>query len=126
MIYTLPNMQIGLNKIIKGRSSTPLQKIINKIRRYRLCKLNKGYITKQVEMRFGDCLQCGRCCRLTYRCPFLVGLGSHIRCLIYHKGRPEQCRAFPIDNRDLMDVDFRCGYFFLNKDEIDAQPVNPS
>ena len=119
-------MQRNLNKITNRNSATPLKKIANKIRRYLLCKTDKGYITKQMEERFGDCLQCGRCCRLIYRCPFLMGSGSHIKCLIYHKGRPEQCRAFPIDNRDLMDVDFRCGYFFLKKEDIGVQPINPS
>lgn len=119
-------MERNLNKIMKRNSSTPFKKIANKARRYLLCKFDKEYIQKQMEVRFGDCLQCGRCCRLIWRCPFLVGSGSHIKCLIYHKGRPEQCRAFPVDNRDLMDVDFRCGYFFLNKEEIDAQTVNPS
>jgi hypothetical protein len=26
--------------------------------------------------------------------------------------RPKPCQAFPIDNRDLADVNFLCGYFF--------------
>ncbi|MBI5746610.1 MAG: hypothetical protein HZA13_06395 [Nitrospirae bacterium] len=120
MIYYHPIMQASLNRIIKSRSSTPVQKIANKIRRYLLCKTGNGYIEKQMAVRLGDCLQCGRCCRLIYRCPFLAGSGSNIRCLIYHKGRPDQCRAFPIDRRDLGDVDFRCGYFFLKKEEVDT------
>ena len=36
-------------------------------------------------------------------------------------GRPKQCEAFPIDPKDLHDVDFLCGYFF--NEEIDAKLI---
>jgi hypothetical protein len=29
-----------------------------------------------------------------------------------YEGRPKPCVAFPIDERDLADVNFQCGYFF--------------
>jgi len=77
-----------------------------------ICHFKRDYLHKSLSARQGDCLQCGKCCELLYRCPALVKRNGMTRCLIYHRGRPVQCRAFPIDIKDLADVNFECGYFF--------------
>jgi len=87
-------------------------KLTNKFRRLMICHFKRDYLQKSLSVRQGDCLQCGKCCELLYRCPALIKRNGMTRCLIYHRGRPMQCRAFPIDKKDLADVDFKCGYFF--------------
>ncbi|MEO0190907.1 MAG: hypothetical protein ABIL18_07995 [candidate division WOR-3 bacterium] len=89
-----------------------MRKLWNKLRRFYICHFRKEMLAYNLKRRRGACLQCGRCCKLVYRCPMLVGNGSTMRCLIYNTGRPQQCRVFPLDHADLADVNFRCGYFF--------------
>lgn len=90
--------------------------VCGKVRRYLLGKFYRKYITEREKERKGECLQCGNCCRLLFRCPFLVGSNGNIKCLIYnsHVFRPRSCRDFPIDPQDLADVKFQCGYHFSN------------
>ena len=105
-------------QFIRSRSSTVWTKIGHKARRFCLSWGRREYLEEQKRFRFGDCYQCGRCCKFVFRCPFLKEMGDdHSLCEIYHIGRPYQCAAFPLDQRDLADVDFHCGYFFLTKDE---------
>jgi len=61
------------------------------------------------DVREGACLQCGACCRLVHRCPFL---SRDNRCKIYGASRPGNCTSFPIDERDLREVPAGCGYRF--------------
>jgi hypothetical protein len=42
----------------------------------------------------------------------LGGSDENPRCLIYNSVRPNQCAAFPIDERDLADVNYLCSYSF--------------
>ena len=79
------------------------------IRRFFLNKFNKEYVKNQMGLRKGECKQCGRCCQLAFRCPFLTKAG---KCFVYHKGRPMSCITFPINKRDLDEVGSECGYFF--------------
>ena len=71
---------------------------LGKIRRFFLIKLKKPYFEQQMEERQGECNQCGNCCELLFKCPFLVKVeGGSSLCSIY-ENRPKQCAAFPIDN----------------------------
>lgn len=88
-----------------------------KIRRFLLPKFRPGYVRKQLLLRQGDCLQCGKCCKFLYHCPFLRQRGEEIYCLVYNVCRPQQCRIFPIDERDLLEVNGPCGYYFPNQDK---------
>lgn len=83
-----------------------------KMRRYALNRFRNEYVQAQIESRQGECNHCGNCCEILFRCPFLLTLedGSS-QCSIY-EDRPGQCAAFPIDPRDLADVDFDCTYTF--------------
>jgi len=100
---------------IEAYAKKTLKKIGSKIRRFILCTFNKKYVERKQSYRYGDCFDCGKCCTLLYKCPFLEGPEGNTRCIIYNRGRPRQCKAFPIDIKDLYDVDFLCGYYF--KDE---------
>jgi len=103
----------GLIKYYLDRHAfNTIKKIKSKLRRFVLCNFKQKYIKEQIKTRYGDCFQCGKCCNLLYRCPFLEGSEGYALCAIYHNGRPKQCKAFPIDYKDLKDVDYLCGYYF--------------
>lgn len=98
----------------KERAVPEARKLFNKIKRFFICHFKREVLTSSLKRRRGECLQCGRCCKLVYKCPFLIVGQSTMKCLIYNIGRPEQCRVFPLNTSDLADVNFRCGYFFDN------------
>jgi len=79
------------------------------IRRIILNYFRKSYVEKQLSRRRGKCDQCGKCCELAFRCPFLT---ASRKCLIYDIWRPTHCRSFPLDQKDLEEVGGECGYFF--------------
>ena len=83
-----------------------------KIRRLFLVHLRKEYVRRQLLCREGACRQCAVCCKLLYNCPMLTRQGL---CLVYHICRPQACKVFPIDQRDIDEVILnggRCGYRF--------------
>ena len=89
-----------------------------KIRRFYLLRFKKAYVENQIANRQGECNQCGNCCEILFRCPFLIKVEDGIsRCSIY-ENRPGQCAAFPISEKCLSDVDFDCSYSFK-----ETQPV---
>jgi len=86
--------------------------LIGKFRRLYLVNFRKGYVRKQLKRRKGECHQCGLCCTFLFTCPFLNRLGL---CLIYGRCRPNVCKAFPIDQRDINEIRLcggECGYSF--------------
>lgn len=83
-----------------------------KIKRHIYIYLFGGRVQKQLKLRKGKCLQCGKCCKLVFRCPMLVGEIPHTRCRIYNH-RSKVCRQFPISEEDLMDVYYQCGHSFI-------------
>lgn len=85
---------------------------IGKLRRFFLVHFRKGHVYRQMQLREGSCNQCGICCSLLFTCPMLTRQG---RCLTYGSCRPQACKVFPIDQRDLEEVKVcgsRCGYRF--------------
>jgi len=87
---------------------------IGKLRRFRLVHLRKEYVQRQLLVRKGDCRQCGACCNLLFTCPMLTKQG---RCFVYGSCRPQACKVFPIDQRDIDEVKLcagQCGYHFNN------------
>lgn len=87
-----------------------------KLRRFWLVHFGKGYVQRQISVRQGTCRQCGACCKLLFTCPMLTKQGL---CLVYGTCRPQVCKVFPIDQRDVDEVKFwgiQCGYHFNRKD----------
>jgi len=101
----IKNTKYLLNKTLLLRST---------VRRYFLCQFSKDYVAEQMDKRRGTCLQCGKCCELSIKCPMLKKKNNEISCRIYHHGRPKACISFPIDKRDLANVNFECGYYFVD------------
>ncbi|NIA07396.1 MAG: hypothetical protein GWP14_07155 [Actinobacteria bacterium] len=99
---------------------TKAQLVWGKIRRAYLGALRSGYVKDQVQLREGECLRCGTCCKLLYVCPHLEELpDGTTQCKIHHD-RPINCRIFPVNASDLRDRDLiggngdykECGFFF--------------
>ena len=88
------------------------RQVRGKVRRFFLDKFKKQFINRSLSRRQGQCKQCGKCCALVVRCPFLKRVGSKQICSIYDH-RPAQCRHFPIDHRDLKDLGRSCGFYFI-------------
>jgi hypothetical protein len=83
-----------------------------KLRRFGLVHFRKRYVQRQISVRQGACRQCGACCNLLFTCPLLT---KQERCLVYDTCRPQACKVFPIDQRDIDEVKFcgaQCGYRF--------------
>ncbi|MFY9704746.1 MAG: hypothetical protein WBV95_03965 [Desulfobacterales bacterium] len=83
-----------------------------KLRRFGLVHFQKGHVYRQLSVRQGVCRQCGACCNLLFTCPMLTKQG---RCLVYTTCRPQACKVFPIDQRDIDEVKIsggQCGYRF--------------
>ena len=107
-------MQRDLRKLMRSASATQFTRLRSKFRRLFLCASRPEYVEEQIRHRAGECVQCGKCCKLVFKCPFLGGTDENPRCQVYD-GRPKPCVAFPIDERDLADVNFQCGYFFTGE-----------
>jgi len=77
-----------------------LGKLWGMVRRYYLTHYHTGYVERQMERRKGECARCGTCCKIVFDCPYLE---DDNECTVYEE-RALQCRAFPIDERDLEEV----------------------
>jgi len=108
---------------MRSASATHLSRLANKIRRFILCAVRPQYVEQMIRHRGGECVQCGKCCKLVFKCPFLGGTDENPRCMVY-EGRPKPCVAFPINERDLADVNFQCGYFFMDQPAPDLVEIS--
>jgi hypothetical protein len=93
---------------------------VGKLRRFALARMREEYVARMQQKRLGQCRRCGLCCRLLFECPFLRTLtDGTCRCCIYGL-HPNNCRLFPIDERDLrerdsLDARVPCGYRFKDR-----------
>jgi len=86
-----------------------------KIRRFVNTNFRKRETINSLALRRGECNRCGACCELVFKCPFLKknADGSSL-CGIY-ENRPNSCRLFPIEHRDIQEVRGTCSYYFIEK-----------
>ena len=87
---------------------------LGKVRRFYLFHFRKGYVRRQLSLRRGECNQCAACCSLLFPC---AAQTEDKLCSRYHGKRWAVCRVFPIDSRDIRDVERNggeCGYYFVN------------
>lgn len=86
-----------------------------KLRRFVQINFQKDEVIESLNLRRGDCNRCGACCEILFKCPFLKKhADSSTSCGIY-EDRPNQCRLFPIEKRDLEEVRGTCSYYFVEK-----------
>lgn len=93
-----------------------------KIRRFVLVHFRKKYVQRQTTLRQGTCNQCGNCCEILFRCPFLVKIDKNMSACSIYDSRPGQCAAFPINARCLSEVDFDCSYTFPAQTGLQIEP----
>ena len=97
-----------------------------KFRRFWLVHFRKEYVQAQLLVRGGVCRQCGACCNLVFTCPMLTRKGL---CLVYGTCRPQVCKVFPIDQRDIDEVKLcgvQCGYRFTGEDSDKVRKIGRS
>ncbi len=99
--------------------------IMSKLWRFYLAHFSKTYVLNQLSRRAGECRQCGTCCVLGVPCPLLT---RDKLCAVYGKCRPQVCRVFPIDQRDIDEVaahGCRCGYYFPDEETREPRTWAP-
>ncbi len=105
--------------------STKCRQTSGKARRYAFTRFHKDYVADQARMRAGDCNQCGKCCEILFRCPFLTRLDEETSICSVYENRPRQCGSFPIDERCLAEVDFNCTYSFAKLPQEKTEATMP-
>ncbi|TKB28504.1 hypothetical protein FCL47_03200 [Desulfopila sp. IMCC35006] len=113
-IAVVPTFLYGLSRRIPEmfQESRFVLHTVGKLRRLVLVHWQKRYVQQQLSARLGACRQCGTCCNLLFTCPMLTKQGH---CLVYGKCRPQACKVFPIDQRDIDEVTLcnaQCGFYF--------------
>jgi hypothetical protein len=85
------------------------------LRRLFLHAFRPGYVRGQLQARKGECLRCGACCQMAWRCTFFHEPDGRPACKFYSNYRYPNCVNYPIDDRDIADrnlvfPDRPCGY----------------
>ncbi len=97
-----------------------------KVRRWFNHTTRPDHVDRRLRRRRGECVRCGACCKLLFKCPLLVERPDGSTACRIHGNRPGNCRVFPMDENDLADRDrllpeLPCGYYFVEAD--DAPPT---
>lgn len=89
--------------------------------------LPESVLQRWMPYRKGECNRCGMCCRIVLTCPFLDEVDQLAACRIFTSTRhaPPPCLTFPLDPRDLADVQRQiaptvCSFSF------EGQPEHPT
>ena len=86
-----------------------------KLRRFVTATFRKEEVIEKLALRRGECNRCGACCEILFKCPFLKKhTDGTTSCGIY-EDRPNQCRLFPMEQRDLAEVRGTCSFYFIEK-----------
>ena len=87
-----------------------------KVRRFIRANFYKKENEALLAKRHGECTRCGACCKILFKCPFLIEdtskeAGQIYSCSIYGK-YPNQCQLYPLAPKDLEEIEEPCGYTF--------------
>jgi hypothetical protein len=86
-----------------------------KLRRFVRLKFKKDELIADLALRRGECNRCGACCELVFKCPFLKKQADGTTICGIYENRPNQCRLFPTEQRDIQEVRGTCSYYFIEK-----------
>ena len=86
-----------------------------KLRRFVRIRFKRDEVIAALSLRRGDCNRCGACCEILFKCPFLKKAGDGTTTCGIYEDRPDQCRLFPIEPRDLEEVRVECSFYFIEK-----------
>jgi hypothetical protein len=86
-----------------------------KLRRFVNFSLRRQDVIAALALRRGECNRCGACCELVFKCPFLKKHSDGTSTCGIYENRPNLCRLFPIERRDIEEVRGTCTYYFIEK-----------
>ena len=86
-----------------------------KLRRFVITNFRKEETMASLALRRGECNRCGACCELVFKCPFLKKNSDGTSLCGIYENRPNSCRLFPIESRDIQEVRGSCTYYFIEK-----------
>jgi hypothetical protein len=86
-----------------------------KLRRFVSANFRKENVIESLSLRHGECNRCGACCEIFFKCPFLKKHGDGTTTCGIYEDRPNQCRLFPIEPRDVAEVRGSCSFYFIEK-----------
>ena len=86
-----------------------------KLRRFVSANFRKEEVVAMLALRRGECNRCGACCEILFKCPFLKKHGDGTTTCGIYEDRPNQCRLFPIERRDLEEVRGQCSFYFVER-----------
>ena len=86
-----------------------------KIRRFLNANFRKQEMVAALALRRGECNRCGACCELLFKCPFLKKNSDGTSLCGIYENRPNSCRLFPIEKRDIQELHGSCSYYFIGK-----------
>ena len=86
-----------------------------KLRRFVSANFRKQEVIDALALRRGDCNRCGACCEILFKCPFLKKHEDGTSTCGIYEDRPNQCRLFPIERRDLDEVRGQCSFYFIER-----------
>lgn len=86
-----------------------------KLRRFVNINFRKEEVVAQLSLRRGECNRCGACCEILFKCPFLKKHRDGTTSCGIYEDRPNQCRLFPIEKRDLEEVRGTCSFYFIER-----------
>lgn len=86
-----------------------------KLRRFVNISFRKQDVVAALALRRGECNRCGACCELVFKCPFLKKHSDGSSTCGIYENRPNGCRLFPIERRDIEEVRGTCTYYFIEK-----------
>ena len=86
-----------------------------KIPRFVNTNFRKQETVANLALRRGECNRCGACCELVFKCPFLKKNPDGTSLCGIYENRPNSCRLFPIEQRDIREVKGTCSYYFIER-----------
>jgi hypothetical protein len=91
------------------------RQVRGKLRRFVNIRFRREEVVEQLALRRGECNRCGACCEILFKCPFLKKHEDETTTCGIYEDRPDQCRLFPIEQRDLSEVRGSCSFYFIEK-----------
>ncbi len=91
------------------------KQVQGKLRRFVNIRFRREEVVAKLALRQGECNRCGACCEILFKCPFLKNHGDGTTSCGIYEDRPNQCRLFPIERRDLEEVRGQCSFYFIEK-----------
>ena len=112
---------------MQSRLRLRARQAVGKIRRFFRASIYTAKNDELLSLRSGECTRCGACCKILFRCPFLIEAGTEFRCRIY--GRHfTACKLFPLEAADVAELDGECTFYFVKPENVmwaESSPGKP-